>query len=59
MTRREFMAKASSFSALCVGLPQIARRVAPRGVVRAAKPFKYSGRIVPMRDIHTESKWSG
>jgi hypothetical protein len=34
-------------------------RAAPRRFVRAVRPEKYPGRIVPMGDVRRQAKWSG
>jgi len=60
MKRREFLEKAviAGSAVLAFGL-SVAKAVVPRRFLRAKPAAKYPGRLKPLDDIKTQSKWSG
>lgn len=60
MNRREFLEKAlvAGSTVLAFGL-NITKAVVPRKFLRAKPVAKYPGRLKPLGNIHSQSKWSG
>ena len=60
MKRREFLEKALVIGSavLAFGL-SVAKAVVPRKFLRAKPTAEYPGRLKPLDDINSQSKWSG
>jgi hypothetical protein len=60
MTRRKFIQELlKAGAAIIVGVCWIAKKASPRKFVRALRLKKYPGAIKPLKDVNTQSKWSG
>jgi len=60
MTRRKFIQKlASVSSAIFVGIWWLAKKVAPRKFMWAARLKKYPGSVRTLPNTYNQSKWSG
>jgi len=60
MNRREFLEKSlmACSAVLAFGL-RVAKAAVPHKFLRARPVSKYPGRLKPLGDINTQSKWSG
>jgi hypothetical protein len=60
MTRRKFIQELlKAGTAIIVGVCWIAKKASPRKFVRAVRLKKYPGVIKPLKNVNTQSKWSG
>jgi hypothetical protein len=60
MTRRKFIKKLINTGVMVMaGAWCLAQKTIPRKFIRAVKSDSFPGSLKPLRDIKSESKWSG
>jgi len=60
MTRRRFIRELiATCSAVFTGIWWLAEKTSPRKFVRAARLRKYPGRLMSLKGINSQGKWSG